>query len=51
VIGGMEELSTFHWWLSDEPLVPGAYKTAIAFGVMVIMLIFRPQGLFKGRVL
>ena len=51
VIGGMEELSTFHWWLSTEPLIPGAYKTAIAFGVMVIMLIFRPQGLFKGKVL
>jgi branched-subunit amino acid ABC-type transport system permease component len=51
VIGGMEELSTFHWWLSDEPLIPGAYKTAIAFGVMVIMLIFRPQGLFRGKVL
>lgn len=51
VIGGMEELSQFHWWLSNEPLFPGSYKTALAFGVMVIMLIFRPSGLFKGKVL
>ena len=51
VIGGMEELSTFHWWFQEGPLVPPTYKTAIAFGVMVVMLIFRPQGLFGGRVL
>jgi len=43
VIGGLEELSTL--------VIPGDYKSAVAFGVMVLVLIFRPQGIFKGRVL
>jgi len=43
VIGGLEELSTI--------VIPGDYKSAVAFGVMVLVLIFRPQGIFKGRVL
>jgi len=41
VIGVAMELST--WFL--EP----AYKPAIAFAIMVLMLIVRPQGLFAGR--
>ena len=43
VIGGLEEISTL--------VIPGDYKSAVAFGVMVLVLIFRPQGIFKGRVL
>ena len=43
VIGLMEELSTI--------IIPPDYKSAVAFTVMVIMLIVRPQGLFRGRVL
>lgn len=50
IIGAMEELSTYPW-IGDGPLVSPDYKTAVAFAVMVLMLIFRPQGLFKGRVL
>lgn len=50
IIGAMEELSTFPW-IGDGPLISPDYKTAVAFGVMVLMLIFRPQGLFGGRVL
>jgi branched-chain amino acid transport system permease protein len=50
IIGAMEELSSFPW-LGDGPLIEPDYKTAVAFGVMVLMLIFRPQGLFGGRVL
>ncbi len=42
VIGLMEELSTI--------VIPPDYKSAVAFTVMVVMLIVRPQGLFKGRV-
>ncbi len=42
VIGMMEELSTI--------VIPPDYKSAVAFTVMVVMLIVRPQGLFKGRV-
>src|SRR5487761_1142978 len=29
--------------------VNGAYKTSIAFGVVVVLLLFRPQGLIKAR--
>jgi branched-chain amino acid transport system permease protein/neutral amino acid transport system permease protein len=29
--------------------VNGAYKTSIAFGVVVLLLLFRPQGLIKAR--
>jgi branched-subunit amino acid ABC-type transport system permease component len=43
VIGGLEEISTL--------VIPGDYKSAVAFGAMVLVLIFRPQGIFKGRVL
>ena len=50
VIGAIEELSTYPW-IGDGPLVPPDYKTAVAFAVMVLMLIFRPQGLFRGKVL
>ena len=42
VIGLMEELSTI--------VIPPDYKSAVAFTVMVVMLIVRPQGLFRGRV-
>lgn len=50
IIGAMEELSTYPW-IGNEPLVSPDYKTAVAFAAMVLLLIFRPQGLFKGRVL
>jgi branched-subunit amino acid ABC-type transport system permease component len=50
VIGMVEELSSFPLF-GDEPLVSPGYKTGIAFAVMVAMLIWRPQGLLKGRVL
>ncbi len=50
VIGAMEELSTYPW-IGDTPFVSPDYKSAVAFGVMVLLLIFRPQGLLKGRVL
>ncbi|MGE0213648.1 MAG: branched-chain amino acid ABC transporter permease [Parvibaculaceae bacterium] len=49
-IGLAEELSSYGW-ISDEPLIDPGYKTAIAFLVMVALLIFRPQGLLKGRLL
>ena len=50
VIGMVEELSSYPLF-SDEPLVSPGYKTGIAFAVMVLMLIWRPQGLLKGRIL
>jgi len=48
VIGLIEELSSYPW-ITDEPLISPSYKTATAFFIMVILLIFRPQGLLKGR--
>ena len=48
VIGIVQEISTYAWF-STAPLVDPGYKSAIAFGIMVAMLIWRPQGLMKGR--
>mgnify|MGYP001169001879 CR=1 FL=1 len=49
VIGLAEELSSYPW-IGDEPLLSPGYKTGVAFALMIIMLILRPQGIFKGRV-
>jgi branched-chain amino acid transport system permease protein len=48
LIGLAEELSTYNW-IGEDALISPSYKTAVAFVVMVVLLIFRPQGLFKGR--
>ena len=48
IIGLAEELSAYPW-IGDAPLLSPGYKTGVAFAIMVIMLIVRPQGLFKGR--
>ena len=48
VIGLAEELSAYPW-IGETPLLSPGYKTGVAFAIMVIMLIVRPQGLFKGR--
>lgn len=47
VIGLIEELSTYPW-VGTTPLISPGYKAGIAFAVMVAMLIWRPQGLFRG---
>lgn len=41
VIGIAQETSAY--------LISPAYKPAVAFAILVIMLIFRPTGLFAGR--
>lgn len=43
VIGIAMEMSTM--------FIPSAYKAAVAFAIMVAMLIWRPTGLFRGKVL
>ena len=48
IIGLVEELSTYPW-LGGDALVSPGYKTAVAFLVMVAILVFRPQGIFRGR--
>lgn len=50
IIGVAEELATYPW-IGVEPFISPSYKSAVAFGIMVLLLIFRPQGLFRGRVL
>lgn len=50
IIGLAEELSTYNW-IGEASLIPPSYKTAVGFIIMVVLLIFRPQGLFKGRLL
>ncbi|MEM1385282.1 MAG: branched-chain amino acid ABC transporter permease [Pseudomonadota bacterium] len=49
VIGIAEELSAYPW-IGTAPLLPPGYKAGVAFAIMVAMLIWRPSGLFKGRV-
>ncbi|MEN8840329.1 MAG: branched-chain amino acid ABC transporter permease [Octadecabacter sp.] len=48
IIGLAEELSAYPW-IGGAPLLSPGYKTGVAFAIMVVMLIVRPQGLFKGR--
>lgn len=50
IIGLAEETLTYTWF-SNEPMIAPSYKSAVAFFIMVALLLFRPQGLFKGRLL
>jgi branched-chain amino acid transport system permease protein len=50
IIGLAEELSTYNW-IGDDSLISPSYKSAVGFFIMVALLIFRPQGLFRGRLL
>jgi len=49
VLGLTQEIATYPFF-SDVPLVAPSYKNAIAFVVMIAMLVWRPSGLLKGRV-
>jgi branched-subunit amino acid ABC-type transport system permease component len=49
IVGVVEELSTYAW-IGTEPLLSPGYKQAVAFALMVLILIWRPSGLFRGRV-
>jgi branched-chain amino acid transport system permease protein len=49
VIGIAQELVSYPW-IGTAPLISPSYKEGVAFAIMVIMLIWRPSGLFKGRV-
>jgi branched-subunit amino acid ABC-type transport system permease component len=49
VIGFAEEMSAYPL-IGDEPLLEPTYKSAVAFAIMVAMLLWRPSGLFRGRV-
>ena len=49
VLGMVEELSTYPW-IGTTPLIEPGYKTGVSFAVMIAVLIWRPSGLFRGRV-
>lgn len=49
IIGLAEELVAYPW-IGDAPLISPGYKSGIAFMIMVVMLIVRPSGLFRGKV-
>lgn len=49
IIGIAEEICTYP--IFGESLIEPSYKSAVAFVLMVLILIFKPQGLFKGRLL
>ena len=49
IIGIAQELSTYAW-IGTAPLISPGYKAGVAFAIMVVMLIWRPSGLFRGRV-
>lgn len=48
LLGLAEELSSYPFLPGGEPLLDPSYKTAVAFAVLVLVLLVRPQGLFKG---
>jgi branched-subunit amino acid ABC-type transport system permease component len=48
IIGLAEELSAYPW-IGDQPLLEPAYKTAVAFAIMVALLIWRPTGLLGAK--
>jgi len=50
VIGIAEEISAYPW-IGTTPLLSPGYKAGVAFAIMVLMLVFRPQGIFRGKVL
>ena len=49
IIGLAEELSAYHW-IGTTPLLDPGYKAGVAFAIMIAMLIWRPSGLFRGKV-
>lgn len=49
IIGLAEELVAYPW-IGDAPLISPGYKSGVAFMIMVVMLIVRPSGLFRGKV-
>ena len=49
IIGLAEEISSYPFF-GTEPLLNPGYKAGVAFAIMIGILIWRPSGLFKGKV-
>ncbi|PPR80062.1 MAG: High-affinity branched-chain amino acid transport system permease protein LivH [Alphaproteobacteria bacterium MarineAlpha2_Bin1] len=50
IIGMAEELSSYTWLGDELPLLSPGYKSGVAFAIMVLLLIWRPSGILKGKV-
>lgn len=50
IIGIAEEIATYPW-IGDTPLLEPGYKAGVGFVIMIAILLWRPSGLFKGKVL
>lgn len=48
IIGLIEELSSYAW-IGAKPLIEPGYKSGVAFAIMILVLLSRPTGIFKGR--
>jgi len=63
LVGFCETLAIFNWTVLLRPLLPGVelppdlalvpteYKLMVPFVILIIVLVYRPTGIFKGRVL
>lgn len=63
LVGFAESLAIFNWTILLKPLlpfielpatmalVPTEYKLVVPFVILIIVLVYRPTGIFKGRVL
>ncbi len=49
LIGIAQELVSYSW-LGTGPLISPSYKEGVAFAIMVLVLLIRPSGIFRGRV-
>ena len=49
ILGFAEEFSSYPWF-GTVPLINPGYKAGVAFVIMIGMLIWRPTGLFRGKV-
>lgn len=50
IIGIVEESATYPW-IGTEPLLEPGYKAGVGFVIMIAILLWRPSGIFKGKVL
>ena len=50
IIGIVEECATYPW-IGTEPLLEPGYKAGVGFVIMIVILLWRPSGIFKGKVL
>jgi len=48
IIGIAEQLATYNW-IGETPLLSPGYKQGVSFAIMILVLLWRPTGLFRGK--